>query len=142
MPGIVSPRKLGVKGAGSADFGLRFRGYFLTGPKKRKAFEGKIRYFFAAVMTIAILIRMSRIKRAQIPMEPSEYRRLQELADREGISVAELVRRAVAERYFFPAGKDRKRKALDGLFQLNPIPMEDWGAMKRELSDRYGASLP
>jgi hypothetical protein len=74
-------------------------------------------------------------------MEPSEYQRLQDLADREGISVAELVRRAVAERYFLPAGKERRRKALEGLFNLSPIPVEDWGAMKREMSDRYGASF-
>jgi hypothetical protein len=66
-------------------------------------------------------------------MEPAEYKRLQELAEREGLSVAELVRRAVTERYFLPAGQERKQ---------NPVPVGDWDAMKRELSERYGAHLP
>jgi hypothetical protein len=75
-------------------------------------------------------------------MEPAEYKRLQELAEREGVSVAELVRRAVTERYFLPTGQDRKQKALQTLFALNPVPIGDWGAMKREISERYGAHLP
>jgi hypothetical protein len=74
-------------------------------------------------------------------MEPSEYKRLQELSAREGISIAELVRRAVADRYFLPSGKDRKRKALDGFLKSSPIPVEDWSVLKRELSERYGAPL-
>jgi len=74
-------------------------------------------------------------------MEPSEYKRLQELSAREGISIAELVRRAVTDRYFLPDGKERKRKALDNFLKSSPIPMEDWSVLKRELSDRYGANL-
>jgi predicted DNA-binding ribbon-helix-helix protein len=75
-------------------------------------------------------------------MEPAEYKRLQELAEREGLSVAELVRRAVTERYFLPAGQERKQKALQTLFALHPVPVGDWDAMKRELSERYGAHPP
>ncbi|HKP98547.1 MAG TPA: ribbon-helix-helix protein, CopG family [Fibrobacteria bacterium] len=75
-------------------------------------------------------------------MQPEEYAQLQRLAEREGKSVAELVRIAVADRYFIQPGKDRKQKALANLFSLQPIPVEDWSIMKKELSDRYGAALP
>lgn len=75
-------------------------------------------------------------------MDPDEYEHLRRLAEREGISVAELVRKAVAERYFVPVGMERKKKALAGLFSLQPIPVEDWSIMKKELSDRHGAHLP
>lgn len=75
-------------------------------------------------------------------MEPSEYKRLQELSAREGVSIAELVRRAVADRYFVPDGKERKRKALDSFLKSSPIPLGDWSELKKELTDRYGAHLP
>ncbi len=75
-------------------------------------------------------------------MNPEEYEHLRLLAEREGKSVAELVRVAVAARYFLPSGTDQKQKALANLFSLPAIPVEDWGLMKKELSERYGPSLP
>jgi predicted ATP-grasp superfamily ATP-dependent carboligase len=75
-------------------------------------------------------------------MEPSEYKRLQELSAREGVSIAELVRRAVADRYFLPDGKERKRKALDSFLNSSPMPIEAWSVLKKELADRYGAHIP
>lgn len=75
-------------------------------------------------------------------MDPDEYEHLRKIAEREGVSVAELVRQAVTDRYFVPAGRDRKQKALAGLLSLRPIPVEDWTLMKKELSDRYGFDLP
>ena len=57
-------------------------------------------------------------------MEPTECRRLKQLAEREGVSIAELVRRAV-ERYFLLIGPHRKQKAIPSLFGLNPIPIGD-----------------
>ena len=75
-------------------------------------------------------------------MDPNEYEHLRKIAEQEGVSVAELVRKAVADRYFVPAGKDRKRKALAELLSLRPIPVEDWSSMKKDLSERYGFHLP
>lgn len=75
-------------------------------------------------------------------MDPNEYEHLRKIAEREGKSVAELVREAVADRYFVPAGRERKQKALAGLLSLRPIPVEDWSIMKKDLSDRYGFDLP
>jgi len=75
-------------------------------------------------------------------MDPDEYERLRKIAEQEGVSVAELVRKAVAERYFLPVGKDRKQKALAGLLSLRPIPVEDWTTMKRDLADRHGSNIP
>lgn len=75
-------------------------------------------------------------------MDPVEYEHLRKIAEKEGISVAELIRKAVADRYFLPAGKDRKQKALSGLFSLSPIPVEEWSTMKKDLSDRYGFNIP
>jgi hypothetical protein len=75
-------------------------------------------------------------------MDPKEYDHLRKIAEQEGVSVAELVRKAVADRYFLPAGKERKQRALAGLFSLRPIPVEDWSSMKKDLSDRYGSDIP
>ena len=91
---------------------------------------------------LRILIRMSRSKRAQIPMDPDEYEQLRRLAERDGKSVAELVRIAVTERYFLTSDIDRKQSAWAGLMGLHPIPVDDWSTMKKELSDRYGAAFP
>jgi hypothetical protein len=75
-------------------------------------------------------------------MSPDEYEQLRRIADHEGVSVAELVRKAVAERYFTPANTNRKQQALTALLSLEPIPVEDWSLMKKELIDRYGSHLP
>lgn len=85
---------------------------------------------------------MSRSKKAQIPMDPAEYEQLRRIAETQGVSVAELVRKAVAERYFTPVGVDRKKSAFAAMLSLPPIPVEDWSVMKKELSDRYGSHLP
>jgi hypothetical protein len=85
---------------------------------------------------------MSKSKRAQIPMEPDEYERLQALAEREGLSLAEMVREAVVEKYRVAEEKGRKQKALGKLLALPPIRVGDWKGVKKELADRRGALFP
>lgn len=88
-----------------------------------------------------MVIRMSKSKKAQIPMDPGEYKRLQGIADREGVSVAELVRRAVRERYFAAMEQGGRKRALAGLLSLGRIRAQAWPALKKEISGRHGAAF-
>lgn len=82
---------------------------------------------------------VARSKRAQVLMEPEEYRRLERIASQEGCSVAELIRRAVRERYL--TSVDDRRSLVEGLIALN-LDVGDWEGLKSELEGRLGAGLP
>jgi len=81
---------------------------------------------------------MARTQRAQILMEPEEYRRLQSLARREKTSVGELVRRAVHECYF-TSPADRRR-AVEEIVSLE-LPLANWDEMEQEILEGRGAIL-
>ena len=66
---------------------------------------------------------MARTKRAQILMEPAEYQQLEIRAAREGVSVAELVREAVRERYLNPP--PRKAEAAAAIIAMT-LPDVNW----------------
>lgn len=83
---------------------------------------------------------MARSKRAQVLMEPEEYRRLEEIARREGVSVAELVRTAVRERYL--PDVERRRDALARFLGEAPaLDLPDWETLEAELSTRGADAL-
>ncbi len=79
---------------------------------------------------------MARTKRAQILMEPAEYRQLEIRAAREGVSVAELVRDAVRERYL--KVPPRKAEAAAGIMNL---PVVDWQDIDREAEEAHDAGV-
>jgi predicted DNA-binding ribbon-helix-helix protein len=82
---------------------------------------------------------VSRTQRAQILMEPAEYRRLEALARRRKVSVAELVRQAVKACYLTerPAGANLA-DAIAGM----ALPVGDWEAMEADLLQGYDERLP
>ena len=75
---------------------------------------------------------MGQTRRAQILMEPETYHRLEEIARREQTSVAELIRRAVREKYI----KDLpgRQAALGEILSLD-LPTDRWEDIDEEVGD-------
>ena len=59
---------------------------------------------------------MAPTRTAQITIEPEEYRRLESLADQMGVSVADLIRTAVRERY--PSPSPSRREIVQEILRL------------------------
>ena len=81
---------------------------------------------------------MARTKRAQILMEPAEYEQLEVLAAREGVSVAELVREAVRERYL--DAPPRKAEAAARITAM-ALPVVEWEEIDLETEGAHDASI-
>jgi hypothetical protein len=81
---------------------------------------------------------MARTRRAQILMEPEEYARLENLAARQGKSVGELIRQAVARTYF--ARGANHAHVLQELFDLE-IEAEDWSNLGEEMEEAHDVDL-
>ncbi len=82
---------------------------------------------------------MGQTRRAQILMDPAEYKSLQRIARQRQTSVGELIRVAVRDRYLSPT--DDRREAATRIAAMN-LPVEDWATTKQELEDAYDAGLP
>ena len=78
---------------------------------------------------------MAKTKRAQVLMEPVEYRQLEDIARTEDCSVADLVREAVREKYF--TGTLDKREVVKRISDLNLPINDDWDVLKKELEQGY-----
>ncbi len=72
-------------------------------------------------------------RRLQILIDEPRYELLERESRRTGRSVAELIRGSVDAVY----GIDRteRRAALDSLLAEEPMPVEDWAPMKRDMLD-------
>ena len=81
---------------------------------------------------------MATTRRAQILMEPEEYQRLEEIARGRGVSVAELIRRAVRERYLGPSGN---RKQAAELICSADLEIEEWDVIEAEIEEAHDAAL-
>ena len=79
---------------------------------------------------------MARTKRAQILMDPAEYEQLEIRAAREGVSVAELVREAVRERYL--KASPRKAEAAADIIAMD-LPVVDWPDIDRDAESAHDA---
>lgn len=62
-----------------------------------------------------------KLKRAQILLEPEQYRQLAELAEKEGGSISGLVREAVGKYLTAQSVETRKQKSLEALAKLDEI---------------------
>ena len=82
---------------------------------------------------------MPHTKRAQVLMDPAEYRKLEKIARQKGVSVAELIRVTVRERYLLT--DDRRREAVEDILAMS-IPAEDWGKTEEEIEEAHVADLP
>lgn len=82
---------------------------------------------------------MSANRRAQILMEPAEYEQLRRIARQRHVSVGELVRVAVRERFL--SGADERRDAAARIAAM-ALPVGAWAEMKQEIEEAYDAGLP
>ncbi len=78
---------------------------------------------------------MTATKRAQIMMEPDDYRRLEEIARRREVSVAELIRTAVRDRYL--GGGDASREAVATICSMG-LPVTEWAVAEAEIAEAHG----
>ncbi len=81
---------------------------------------------------------MAHTKRMQVLMEPEEYDQLEEVARREGVPVAELIRSAVRERYLLT--RQERRRLIDEIFGLG-VPVTDWEETEEEILETRGRGL-
>jgi len=79
-------------------------------------------------------------RKAQILMEPDEYQRLAAIAQAQGVSLSELVRAAVRERYLraVPALSE----AVARICAMEIAIPEDWEALEQLIEQRHDAGLP
>ena len=62
-----------------------------------------------------------KLKRAQILLEPEQYKQLAELAEKEGKSISGLVREAVGEYLTAQSAETRKQQRLAALARLDVL---------------------
>lgn len=72
-------------------------------------------------------------------MEPEEYDRLEEIARREGVPVAELFRSAVRERYLLT--RKERRRLVDQILDLD-LPVYEWKETEAAILEARGGDLP
>ena len=83
---------------------------------------------------------MAATRKAQVLMEPDEYRRLAAIAHSRGVSLSELVRAAVRERYLQETPPLGEAVARICAMEL-PIP-SDWEELERLIEERHDDGLP
>ncbi|MFL6261328.1 MAG: ribbon-helix-helix protein, CopG family [Thermoanaerobaculia bacterium] len=82
---------------------------------------------------------MARARTAQITIDPEDYRRLESLANQQGVSVADLVHRAVREYLSHAASR---REIVKEILRLE-IPLEeDWSQIEEEIARAHADGLP
>ena len=81
---------------------------------------------------------MAPTRRAQILMEPEEYRRLRAIARERKTSVSSLIREAVRETFLAP--EVEKGTVVEAILSMR-LPIPDWDEVRDEL-DRGHAGLP
>jgi predicted DNA-binding ribbon-helix-helix protein len=84
-------------------------------------------------------MHMAKTRRTQVLLEPETYDHLEQIAQREDVSVAELIRRAVRETFF--SSPASRRRAFEEICSME-IPVGDWEDMEREIIDAKVADLP
>ena len=83
---------------------------------------------------------MAQTRRAQITVEPEEYRQLESLAHQKGVSMAELIRTAVREQYLTrPTGR---QEIVKEIFRLEIPIEEDWSSIEEEIARAHVDGLP
>jgi plasmid stability protein len=74
--------------------------------------------------------------RTQLLLDDELHRRLRESAAQRGISMGALIREAIDEK--LSSAQDARAQAIQELLEAEPMPVEDWPAMKEQmLADRY-----
>lgn len=80
------------------------------------------------------------MKKVQVTLADEQYRKLAYVAERDGKKLAAVVRESVERYCLEPESERRKRKALEDLMQIPPVPVPEnysewkleYGALKRK----------
>jgi hypothetical protein len=79
-------------------------------------------------------------RRTQLLLDDELHRRLREIAAQRGISMGALIREAIDEK--LSRTQDARAQAFTRLLEAEPMPVDDWPAMKEEmLEGRYGSVM-
>jgi predicted transcriptional regulator len=82
----------------------------------------------------------SLTRRTQLLLDDDLHRRLREIAAQRGISMGALIREAIDEK--LSGIQDTRAQAIDKLLAAEPMPVDDWPVMKKEmLEDRYASVM-
>ena len=85
------------------------------------------------------MIMPSLTRRLQVLIDDERYERLRREAERTGAPIGAIVRNAIDEA--LPTGRDQEsvEAAAKRLLEAEPMPVDDWGEMKRGMLDElYG----
>jgi plasmid stability protein len=74
---------------------------------------------------------LSLNRRTQLLLDDELHRRLRETAAQRGISMGALIREAVEEK--LASVQDARAEAIQQLLDVEPMPVEDWPVMKRQM---------
>jgi plasmid stability protein len=75
--------------------------------------------------------------RTQLLLDDDLHRRLRESAAQRGISMGALIREALDEK--LSRTQDVRAEAIDGLLAAEPMPVEDWPIMKKQMIEDMNA---
>lgn len=79
-------------------------------------------------------------RRTQLLLDDDLHQRLRQIAAERGISLGALIREAIDEK--LARVQDARATAIEELLSAEPMPVDDWPIMKREmLEDRYAAVM-
>jgi plasmid stability protein len=75
--------------------------------------------------------------RTQLLLDDDLHRRLRESAAQRGISMGALIREALDEK--LSEAQDARAEAIDRLLAAEPMPVDDWPVMKRQMIEDMNA---
>jgi predicted DNA-binding protein len=79
-------------------------------------------------------------RRTQLLLDDELHRRLREIAAQRGISMGALIREAIDEK--LSQVQDDRATAIEKLLAAEPMPVEDWPVMKKQmLEGRYAGVM-
>jgi plasmid stability protein len=76
-------------------------------------------------------------RRTPLLLDDDLHRRLRETAAQRGISIGALIREAIDEK--LAGTHDDRAQAIQELLDAEPLPVEDWPAMKRQMIEDMNA---
>jgi plasmid stability protein len=76
-------------------------------------------------------------RRTQLLLDDELHRRLRETAAQRGMSMGALIREAIDEK--LASIQDTRARAIRELLDAEPMPVEDWPIMKRQMIEDMNA---
>jgi hypothetical protein len=78
-------------------------------------------------------------RRTQLLLDDELHRRLRQIAAERGISLGALIREAIDEK--LTRVQDVRAEAFRQLLEAEPMPVDDWPVMKKEILDSHYAKV-